>query len=857
MKNLVLLLKTVIYLAVFAMEYACAQPTTNAVSFEYLPEHTVGDIHVNMHARRFLEVAWKGHNLFTQGGEMFTRKYQPADLNSGWVSKGLLGFFRMNDTLPELNIPVRVERDSDTLIYTWLCDAFDQGYRQVNRAVIKSNRVSLTTTLSISTNVPLELIFHPVFFPGTEFGHNNGNSDPTMPGRSLLLVDVDKMVTSQVYPSNNPTNAWYDGNCASFSTQLPEGPVRMTIRSSNPQLRTTLYALARWPLSVYGGDRRGLVGHMSLQPSRRDRTLEWTYEIVVEVGDSATATTSPGNVLAPAEADFLKVTPLLSGRSFWFFHPNEIVTSNLQLDNRSSTNARVVQLACLVRNYSNAIIQQSSLPVALPSSGLIYQLFDFGSLDRGTYSIEFNAQSGSIIIGHAVVRVGVMPDHKVQDKVNCLGAFMAYTDNVDQQIDLMKWCGMGRARFRTEIHDERWPFFEPTAGKYATNLPSLKGAQKAVVNGISLVFSGEHFPPQLPTPAWLATNQINLFYYNSRVAKTGYMPQDSSLFSSYVQEWASRYIGLIYCFSVFNEPDIKMDPTDAARIIQLVSANIKAVIPSAEIAACDVMDLSPASIKWLDQVMNLASNDVDIITYHQYKTGWYKRTVDSRFPVIEHDGWESDLQQIAALGKRYGKPVWNGEISWVGCPSELFPHKIFKPEERDTANIQIRSYLLTKASGIESIIQCFTPALRSPDYSYTIYPERAASPVGWGWMVKPWAVAHATLSELLDMAKFIERVDLGDSKTYILCFEQPNRRFATAWRSRGTVTVSIPFESSEVTLRSIVGQSLTQQKVVTLTESPIYIISDSFSREDFMQRVRTSRIVTQPDSPPNLRLIPK
>lgn len=146
--------------------------------------------------------------------------------------------------------------------------------------------------------------------------------------------------------------------------------------------------------------------------------------------------------------------------------------------------------------------------------------------------------------------------------------------------------------------------------------------------------------------------------------------------------------------------------------------------------------------------------------------------------------------------------------------------------------------MLTKANGVDSIVQCWAPQLNPPSYMYQIYPEREADLVGWGWMVKPWAVAHATLSELLDEARFIKRVNVGVSNVHVLCFRRPSGMFVAAWCSQGSARVSNPFARTGANFMSIVGQPLSSGADILLTESPVYIESGTMSQTDFLHAIQ-------------------
>ena len=820
---------------------ATAQPTVNPVRFEYLPDHTVGNVQASMHPGRFLEVTWMGHKLLTLGGELFTRTYRTITTDGTMTSGGVLGCYLVDDSQPEFDIPVRVERISNGLQYTWICDASSRGYRQVNQAVVQSNRVSLTTTLIIATNVPPQVTFHPVLFPGEQSATGQGAPDPALSGTTFQIFGTSGTVTDQTYPSATSTSAWYAGNCQSIATTLAEGPVRITFLSDNPASSAALYALSKWQMAVGVGTRRGLVTHLTL-PRPATNSVAMTCQIILELG-SLDANRPSGSPVA-IDADFVKLVARSVDRNFWFFHPGEHVVGTLLLENRFSPIQRVMGLTSTLRNYSNTVVQQQAVAATVTAGGETKVPFDFGDLPRGAYAVEWQAIANGNLVGYTVLRVGVVPDHQVVDTTNCFGGFSPYGDQVPQTIELMKWTGVGKARFRTSANDEYWNVFEPTQGRYLSKLPSVAIANQFASNGIPLTYCGEQFPPTT-LPSWCSSNQVDRFfaYYGGPAC---FFPTNITLFTDYVQTWASHYTTNVQCFETFNEPYHTMAISNAVRNVQLISTSIKSVSPSAQILSPDMGDnLSAPALLWMAELLAGAHNFIDVVVYHQYAAKREKHNSGVRFPALETTAWEANVRSVAGLAARYGKPAWNGETGWVGGVSELFPNATFTEGEMDTANAEMRGYLLTLGNGVKTLVQCWGIQFQAPSHMYHIYPTRESSLVGWGRMVKPWSVAHATLSELIDTATFAGRVTLSDTNIYLLCFQRSDRMFAAAWdwSTTNNIYLSNPLAGTDATFTSIVGQPLTSGPAIVLSQSPIYISSFSISKDAFIQRLAAARVI--------------
>lgn len=802
--------------------------------FDYLPEHQIGGMKMVMEPRRYVEVSWKGRMLFSQGGEVFTRRRIGRD--SDGIAGKPIGVYSMDDRRVEFDMPVQVEATEDRVSYTWICDAAEEGYRQVNRAVMSAERVEITTTLHFTRDVPKEVSWNPVFFPGEYKGFNGGIADAALPGKQLRVLDMAGAESFLTYPQTTPKEAWHTG-WRSVSVQMPEGEVRMSLDSSDAGAQTSLHPLARWSMTEMLGDRRGLVSQVRVHP---DGTGAVTHRLVIEVGQEAKTAQKP-EVSAAAESDLIKVSVETDGRAFAFFRPEEAVTARVRLDQRFHAKARSVTLRTVLRDYANQIVHDHETALEVPAAGMRTQTIAFGHRARGAYSATFEVLEAQRVIGHVVWRFGVMPELKLRDKEQRLGGFMMDSGHEAAQIELMKLTGMSIARMRSTPSDAVWAAFEPQHGRFVVPQRSQRLVHMLAEAGIDPIFSGEHFPPQVKPgvnlAAGLRDEDVAFFSYESAKEKHGWLPKDTSRFEHYVREWAASYGGRVKMFQVFNEPVPEMPVEQAARIIQIVSRNIKTFIPEAKVLIADTVEITDAHVKWLDEVLRLCASDVDLLGYHHYKKGWYKRDRAAHFPIIEESGWAADTHKMTALARKWSKPVWNSEISWVGCPAEIFPQAEFTPQEQETTAITIRSYLLTRAAGVPTIIACYSPTIRDLDLHYGIYPTRAGSLIGWGWMVKPWSIAHATLAGLLDFSRFLERIDLGDASAYALCFEREGRHFAALWHCHGPAKLTHAF-GDQANVMSLVGQPLKSTGELLLDESPVYLVCDGMSREEFIGKMK-------------------
>jgi len=817
--------------------------TEMSVCYDYMPWHHMGDFEIRMRAGRFLEVSWRGRNILTQGGELFSRRYSAQDTNK--FPGNPLGMYIVEDWKAPFDVPVRVEESKGKLIYTWCCADTASGYRQINEAVVTDHRFNLRSTLEFRSDVPKEIRFHPVLFPGEALSYNRGRPDEALPGLSFEMRGRDGGRTNIIYPDEMPNGPWCEGDWESMKVELPHGALRIGVRSDDPDAGVALYALAQWPYGTSHQGRRGLVVDLNMTPDDTGESSQTTYEITIEAVDSSVAADESGEQSkAPAPVAFsdLKLTVDRGDRAFWFLRPGEVVNLDVLADNQWSAEKKTAALRCEVHDYQNRLVRVVVDSVEIPAVGLLRHTVALGSFSRGIYSVSLNAyDNDDRSIGHTAFRMGVIPERDLRNREPALGAFQMQPDSIAAKVELAKWLGLGCIRFRSGNREERWRNFEPKRGEYLQELEGVEIARAFSDAGMDVVHEGGSFPSDR-YPSWLGTDDVDYALWDGWSGEHGrHLPKDRSLFTAYVQAWATNYAGLINGFEVFNEPRHSSDPAKAAEVVELMNKAIKGVLPEARILTADTCHIDSETMEWVDELLAHASNSIDVITYHQYQGGlWLKQSRHKKFVPIEETGWEDELKQVMRLGKKYGKPVWNGEISWVGCPRELFAHPEFEAAERDTANILVRSYLLTRAAGVRNIINCFTLSLRKPDREYTVYPAMAAGAVGWHRQIKPRTVAHATLARLLDGAEFVERIQTVDPRVYILCFKRAKCVFAAAWRTRGEVEIGNPLADDDVRVMAIDGHELPNTDRLVLSPSPVYLVSDCLSSGEFREKLRGS-----------------
>lgn len=810
-------------------------------SYAYLPHDSQGKLQMQVEPRRSLALQWGDWNLLSQSGELFTHDYRDNDPNG--LEGSPIGFFSFDDVDPVFGTPVAVQTETNQTSYTWVCSNDSQHYRQVNYAVLRPGQLRVTTTLSFTDDVPAQVAFHPVLFPGSVIGFKEGQIDDRIVNRPMTILLADGGQQVATYPTDPPAAPWVNGSWRAVIFETDNRVVRYSLVSSVP-VTSRLFAHAKWHYTNHEGKRRGLVADLRFA---LNDTRQLTYTIQVDVAASVAQLPPLPEQVEPVDDPSVLLTARPGDdRRFWFFQPDEDVVIPATL--RNAGPGRELQLVTQVCDYGNTVIDQQTRQVAMDAGAVQTHRLELGKLPRGAYAVTTQALDNGKLVGLMINRVGVVSREPLSDPSQSFGSFQAYSPNVPAKIELMKWVGIGVVRFRSGNDEMMWNRFEPQPGVYAPATVGTGIARQYHEAGIRMSHYGGFLPPLTPKPSWLTDDQVRFFNYTAQQhgqGNRGYVPRDEQLLSRYLHAYAAEFQGQIGAFQILNEPDLKMSVEDAVAVFKPAAAGIRQAVPHAKIMAADTSQITDFALNWLDRFLSAAGDQVDVITYHHYKPVWYKRQAPT-FPILEDTGWEDDLKKITALASKYNKPLSNSEIAWAGNESELFPASTFQDNERDTANTLVRSYLLTRLAGVGDIIHCFGTSLRRPDESYIIYPERVSALVGWQWMVKPVAVAHATAARLLDGTQSAGRVDVGDAHTYVAAFKGNDRAFAALWYTHGHCDATLPFTAEQVELVSIVGQPLPGSDQLTLTAQPVYLVARNIDPTAFLNALADIRVQVRP-----------
>lgn len=802
--------------------------------YSYYPEDSVGALKMHVDSWRGLNVAWKNIPLLTEGGQLYSRKYIKKQ------AKLQTGIHPYNEDDKARDIPVKVIRAKGKIQYIWSCWDYINGVRQTNRATLEKNRVILDSSLQFLKKIPAYVYFHPVLFPGVKTNYKHGSPEEKINDKEFICLGSDGRKSKLKYQKDQK-GLWIKNNCRKLSLKLPEVKISFSFSSTMKQFDLNFHTGETWAHDLWTAQRKAIIGSAKFNLNKKMPEFAWRTVIKVDDGNA--------EKLPLLKVDFPERIQCNAdfGRDFAYFYPDEDVRIKLELDNRWSSKQESANLFYEIRNYQNEIIKQASVNELLTAKKESVAELDLGKLPQGAYSVSAIIQNEKQKdLGFICFRLGIVPRLlPYPPEKSFFGSFQAYNANIKTKIELAKYTGVRKVRFRSGTNEETWARFEPQKGKFKEKLIGVPIAEEYAKNNIAMWFHGEQYPPTLfmrvnkfKLPAGLKKNDLVFAYYHSREQKEAFLPKDDAPFVNYVKKLVSNY-PMIQTYEVMNEPHSIMDIDFAARTVKLVSQAVKSIYPNAKIQGMAICQLKPDLIEWTEKVLKKVHPCMDTVSFHQYQSrNWFKPNSQSYFAPIESLGWEKQLAAIARVAKKFGKEYCNSEMSWVGCQKELLPDRKFSEQERNSVNMFLRSYMLTKAGGASSVTLCFGTSLRPTFCDYIMSVEKAACLVGLRRMVKPWSVAHANLVDLMDGADYLERIDMNSKEVYNLLFKGRKSLWAAIWNYKNPGFIEHDFKDGDVLFKDPTGAVLPIRKTMPVSGEPLFIVNKSLSDNEFKERLK-------------------
>jgi hypothetical protein len=355
------------------------------------------------------------------------------------------------------------------------------------------------------------------------------------------------------------------------------------------------------------------------------------------------------------------------------------------------------------------------------------------------------------------------------------------------------------------------------------------------------------------TPEWARVETPK-----GEVRPGSYPPRDMNDLANFMQQAASHFRGRVDHWEIWNESCL----THYFQIPQgypksrgeVFSELLKAAYTGAKKGnpACTVAP-NPITNKptpFLEEVLKFAPDAFDILNVHPY-TGRVRIGLDN-VVTPEQFKMREFMLDAAKLTKEKarGQEVWNSEQGFtLDCDAP--PDS---PLAMDYANYMARSLLLQRAAPIRRA------------FWFLSYDQRLSNNRKGMWrhgmQPLPIVAAYANLAHLLDGAKRAKQLDIPRTirdTVYAFAFEREKGGIVAVWLAEPYLpppilkfTVPGEMEILDIMGNKSAKAALSQVEVsVQLSDSPVYLVSDSVSWEKLSQVVESGQV-----QPPALAKIP-
>jgi len=348
-----------------------------------------------------------------------------------------------------------------------------------------------------------------------------------------------------------------------------------------------------------------------------------------------------------------------------------------------------------------------------------------------------------------------------------------------------------------------WRDIEPRKGRYQwASLDAAVAATQASGSKVLLVLG--------PTPAWAASAQNKRFDLKGPGSSSP--PAKSADFTRYVNAVSRRYKGRIEAYQIWNEANLlnfwRGTPAQMADLTQAAHKTIKRNDPSALVVAASTTIRKPDDYKrffpkYLSELKK-RKWPIDVIAVHAYPTG--QETPADRVRYLE-----LAKQDIAAAGGSQF-PIWDTEVNYGLAGPGNIP-KTFLPDATQQAYVA-QTYLDSIRLGIE---RTYWYAWAPPGDLLGVVTWPGSPAAQTYGVVGNWVV-NGVYQGCAYQAPVI-------TCTYSGLPHSANGIVRFAWSQAGPVAYTLPLGTT--TVQTVTGEWLPAPATgqITLTESPIMIIS--------------------------------
>jgi hypothetical protein len=272
------------------------------------------------------------------------------------------------------------------------------------------------------------------------------------------------------------------------------------------------------------------------------------------------------------------------------------------------------------------------------------------------------------------------------------------------------------------------------------------------------------------TPGWATSDLLD----STGVYGIGanHVPKTIELWENYVRTVASRYIGKIQYYEVWNEPNFPIFfngsveqmselTRSAGKLLKSIDPNIQVISPGIIAGTFDWLPKSNSGANWLQTYLSLTpAACIDIIGAHFY-------TPEKASPEQELIPLTKSFKQVL---QRFNidKPVWNTEQGY----GAMDPAKRVNYQGDTAVGVAVRTYLINLMEGIDRVYW-YNWSNREFCSLYLVEEDR----------ITPTEAARAiALTREWMVGKTISGTECIDQSTYMLHLtDELNRKFTIVW----------------------------------------------------------------------------
>ncbi len=308
---------------------------------------------------------------------------------------------------------------------------------------------------------------------------------------------------------------------------------------------------------------------------------------------------------------------------------------------------------------------------------------------------------------------------------------------------------------------------------------------------------------------------------------------DISEWKTYITAISNKYKGKIKYWDLWGEPEWTFEGNTRAekaeKYVQMLKVSweaIKSADPESKIIA---VGTSPSSFDLAESIFKAGGlKYMDIYSLHPYRPGGGSPEATNAV---------GEITRMRELMIKYGgadKRIWMTEFGWTGDDFDPLASEYQKKRlvltEKQQASYLVRMYTL--CMGLGYVDKFFWFVLSHPARGLAESADAGEGMIDYNKRVKPVLIAHRTLCDELEGARFIEKKVIGDS-LYFYTFTKGDNKVTVAWSSKGNELLLLDGGGENISIMDIMHNRIEMagtegQFLFTADSVPVFIESNKF-----------------------------